>query len=172
MLTELKSKIRDVKDFPKKGINFKDITTLIKDPKALQQVIEIFYVKYKDSKIDVVTGIEARGFILGSILAYKLGVGFVPLRKPGKLPAKIISAEYDLEYGTDTLCVHEDAILKGENVLIVDDLIATGGSVQVACNLIEKLDAKIITVAVLVELEFLKGRDKVKSYDIFSILKY
>ncbi len=168
----LKKAIRTIPDFPKKGIMFKDITTLLKDTKAFKKSIDIFFKHYKNKKIDKIVSIESRGFIFGSALAYKLGAGFVPVRKPKKLPAKTLKEEYKLEYGTDALEIHADAIKKGEKVLVVDDLLATGGTVAAACKLIRKLDGKIVSLAFLIELTFLNGRDKLKGYDVFSIITY
>ena len=164
--------IRDIPDFPKKGIIFKDITTLLKDKKAFSQAIDIIYNQYKDKNIDVVVSVEARGFIFGSALAYKLGAGFVPVRKKGKLPYKTISENYELEYGIDELFMHEDAIEKWQNVLIVDDLLATAGTVKAVISMAEKLGGKIVGLAFLIELLFLNGKDKLKGYDIFSVIKY
>ena len=169
---ELQSYIRNVPDFPKKGIVFRDITTLVKDKKAFQKSIDLFYQRYKSERIDKVISIEARGFIFGSALAYRLGAGFVPVRKPKKLPAATLREEYQLEYGTDALEIHTDAITKGERVLILDDLLATGGTISAACNLVKKLGGEIVGLAFLVELSFLEGREKLHGYDIFSIVSY
>lgn len=155
------SKFRNIKDFPKKGIIFKDITTVIKDKDAFRAVISYFESLYKDKKIDYIVGMEARGFIFGSALADRLGCGFVVVRKPGKLPAETISETYELEYGTDTLEIHADAIEEGKNVVIIDDLLATGGTASAACNLVSKLKANIIAVAFVLELSFLNGRNKI-----------
>lgn len=171
---DLKSKIREVADFPKEGILFYDVTTLLKDAAALKyaanKIIE-HYVERK-AKIDKVVSMESRGFILGSILAYELEAGFVPIRKPGKLPAKSIAQEFEKEYGKDSFEVHEDAIEKGESVLIVDDLLATSGTAKATIELVEKLGGKIEGLAFLIELNFLKGREKLKGYDIFSLVQY
>jgi adenine phosphoribosyltransferase len=169
---ELRSHIRSIPDFPKKGIVFRDITTLLKDKQAFQKTIDLLYDRYKNLRIDKVVSVESRGFIFGSVLAYRLEAGFVPVRKPKKLPADKIREEYQLEYGTDILEIHIDAIAKGENVLIVDDLLATGGTVAAACSLVERLGGKIAGLAFLIELSFLKGRDKLKKYDVFSIITY
>ncbi len=168
----LKSMIRDVPDFPKKGIGFKDITTLIKDPWALNTAIYEMK-KYCHGKIiDKIAGIESRGFIFGSILSQELGIGFVPVRKRGKLPAAKMTEEYEKEYGPDAVEVHKDAIEKGDRVLIVDDLIATAGTAAATANLIEKVGGKVIGLLFLVELSFLNGRDKLSKYEVHSMLKY
>ncbi|MBI1807244.1 MAG: adenine phosphoribosyltransferase [Ignavibacteria bacterium] len=176
MVTEtphaLQRHIRNVPDFPKKGIVFRDITTLLQDKTAFHQAINIFYDRYRTESIDKVVSIESRGFIFGSALACRLDAGFVPVRKPKKLPSSTLREEYQLEYGTDALEIHTDAINKGERVLIVDDLIATGGTVIAACNLVRKLGGEIIGLAFLIELTFLRGRDKLKGFDVFSIIKY
>ena len=168
----IKSIIRDVPDFPKKGILFKDITTLLARGDLFQEVINQIAGRYKSKKIDQVVGIESRGFIFGSAVAYKLGAGIVPVRKKGKLPYKTISATYQLEYGTDTLEMHEDAVGKGTRVLIVDDLLATGGTARATAELVESAGGKIAGFAFLIELEFLKGRQKLKNYDILSLIQY
>ncbi|MBI5476277.1 MAG: adenine phosphoribosyltransferase [Ignavibacteriales bacterium] len=169
---DLRATIRNIPDFPKKGIVFRDITTLLKDKNAFQNSIDLFYEKYKSIKIDKVVSVESRGFIFGSVLAYKLGAGFVPVRKPKKLPSKTISEEYDLEYGKDKLEIHLDSISQGENIIIVDDLLATGGTMNAACRLVEKLGGNIIGLAFLIELSFLNGREKLSKYQIDSLLKY
>ncbi|MFH1368876.1 MAG: adenine phosphoribosyltransferase [Elusimicrobiota bacterium] len=169
---DLKSSIRDVPDFPKKGIIFKDITTLLAKGELFRHAIDEIADQYKNKGITKVVGIESRGFIIGSAVAYKLGAGVVPIRKKGKLPYKTISATYQLEYGTDTLEMHEDGVTPKEKVLIVDDLLATGGTMSATIDLAKKLGADIVGVAFLIELEFLKGRDKLKNYDIFSLIKY
>lgn len=169
---DLSERIRDVPDFPKKGIIFKDITTLLKDAAAFKHAIDVLTEKYSNKGIDVIVAMESRGFIFGTPLAYNLGVGFVPVRKPGKLPAECISAEYELEYGVDSLHVHSDAISPGQKVLIVDDLLATGGTVSATVELVEKLGGKVEGVAFLIELSFLNGRDKLKGYDVTSLITY
>ena len=169
---DLRNIIRSIPDFPKKGIVFRDITTLLKDKEAFRKSIDILFEIYKSVLIDKVVSIESRGFIFGSVLAYKLHSGFIPVRKPKKLPAKTIKEEYQLEYGTDSLEIHIDAIKNGEKVLIVDDLLATGGTVQAVCRLVEKLGGEIVGLAFLIELSFLKGREKLKGYDVYSIIKY
>jgi adenine phosphoribosyltransferase len=169
---ELATLIRNVPDFPIEGIMFKDITTLIRDEDAFREVIDRMTDQYANSMIDCVVAIEARGYIFGAPLAYKLGVGFVPIRKPGKLPAKTISESYELEYGTNALEIHEDGIEPGQRVLVIDDLLATGGSARAAVNLVERLGGEIIGVAFLVELDFLHGRDKLEGYDVLSLIHY
>ncbi|MDD4979996.1 MAG: adenine phosphoribosyltransferase [Candidatus Omnitrophica bacterium] len=168
----LKKCIRNVPDFPRAGILFYDITTLLNDKKAFCLAVDSLAAKYKSKKIDKVAAVEARGFIFGGVVAHKLGVGFVPVRKPGKLPWKTNSASYSLEYGTDTLEMHRDAIKKGERVLIVDDLLATGGTVKAVTELVKQLQGKIAGIAFLIELVDLKGRDKLKGYPVYSLLKY
>jgi adenine phosphoribosyltransferase len=168
----LKDKIRTIPDFPVKGIMFRDITTLLQDPESFRHVCDKLYERYKDKKIDVVVGIESRGFIFGSVLAYKLSVPFVPIRKPGKLPAKTIKEEYELEYGKDAVEIHEDAVKEGDNVLVIDDLIATGGTVCAACRLVEKLKGRIEEIAFIIELPDLKGREKLKGYKVFSMIEF
>ncbi|MCJ7457518.1 MAG: adenine phosphoribosyltransferase [candidate division Zixibacteria bacterium] len=172
MAQDLKKLIRSVKDYPKKGVVFRDITTLLKDGKAFKKTVDLLYKKYHGKKIDLVVAVESRGFILGGALANRLGVGFVPVRKFGKLPADRIEQKYDLEYGTDSLEIHKDAVKKGQKVLIVDDLLATGGTLQATCKLVEKLGGKVVGILVLIELSFLKGREKLKNYDLFSLIKY
>jgi adenine phosphoribosyltransferase len=164
--------IRDVPDYPKKGIVFKDITTLIKRGDAFDKVINIFLDKCKDKKIDLVAAVESRGFIFGGVLANRLKVGFVPIRKFGKLPADTVEQKYDLEYGTDTLEIHKDAVLPGQKVLIVDDLLATGGTIKAACKLVEKLGGQVVGILIMIELGFLNGRDKLKDYDLFTLIRY
>lgn len=169
---DLKSTIRHVPDFPKKGILFYDITTLLRNSTALQATVDSLTKTYGNQPIDAVVGMESRGFIFGMPLAYQLGVGFIPVRKPGKLPAETISESYALEYGTNRLEIHTDAIEKGQNILIVDDLLATGGTAKATCQLIEKLGGNIVGLAFIIELTFLNGRDQLSGYDIFSLLKY
>jgi adenine phosphoribosyltransferase len=168
----LKDYIRNIPDFPKPGILFRDITTLLKDKMAFKIAVNALSHKYKNKKIDVVVAVEARGFILGGAVAEKLGAGFVPVRKIGKLPWKTNSATYDLEYGTDTLQMHHDAIKPGDKVLIVDDLLATGGTVKAVTDLVKQLQGKIIGITFLIELTDLKGKDKLKGYQVFSLIKY
>ena len=169
---DLASTIRAVPNFPIEGILFYDITTLLKNPAALRETIDRLAQHYQDKHIDLVAGMESRGFIFGVPVAYRLGVGFVPIRKPGKLPAEKISETYELEYGRNTLEIHLDAIEKGQKVLIVDDLLATGGTAKASCNLIEKLGGEVISLAFIVELSFLRGREKLGGYDIFSAVQY
>ena len=168
----LKSCIRDVPDFPKKGIIFKDITTLLKNPRALKKAMNAILKLYKGKKIDYVVAIESRGFIFGSVLAYKLGAGFVPVRKKGKLPYKTTSVSYDLEYGTDTLEIHSDALSANDQVLIVDDLLATGGTMQAVVKMVKGLGAQVVGVAFLIELAFLNGREKLKDVPVDTIIRY
>lgn len=172
MSLNIKDHIRDVQDFPKKGIVFKDITTLLGNKQAFQEVINNFVERYHDKPIDKIVAADARGFIIGSVLAYELGAGFVPVRKKGKLPYKTIEASYDLEYGSDTLYMHEDAIRENELVLIVDDLLATGGTAEAMCELVKQQKGEIVEVAFMIELSFLKGRDKLKGYQIYSQIVY
>ena len=169
---ELSELVRDVPDFPKPGIVFKDITTLIGNKDGFKSIINILFEKYKDAKIDKVACIESRGFIFGAALAEKLDAGVILIRKPGKLPYKAITEEYELEYGTDSLQVHIDAAAPDENVLIIDDLLATGGTAAAAVRLIERLGAKVVGVAFVIELTFLNGIDKIKSNNPFTIIKY
>ncbi len=168
----LKTCIRDIPNFPKEGIIFKDVSTLLRNKAALKKSVDQLVKKFKDKKIDYVVGVEARGFIFGAVLAYKLGAGFVPVRKKGKLPYKTRSITYSLEYGTDTLEIHEDAIDPGSRVLIVDDLLATGGTIRAVTDLIKAQHANIVGLAFLVELSFLNGKDKLKEYPVYSIIKY
>jgi adenine phosphoribosyltransferase len=162
--------IRNVPDFPVEGIQFKDITTLLQEPVAFSAAAEEMLEQYGDQEIDVVVGIEARGFIWGAILAYELGTGFVIVRKPGKLPADTVRAEYTLEYGTNALEMHSDAIRPGQKVLVVDDLLATGGTARATCELVEKLGGTVVGVAFLIELTFLKGREQLTGYDVWSMI--
>src|SRR5690349_25055458 len=171
-MDELKQLIREVPDFPKPGINFYDITTLLKHPEGLRKTVDALAAQYEGAKIDTVVGIEARGFIFAPALAYHLGAGFVPVRKPKKLPAETASISYDLEYGQDTLHIHRDAIGNGHRVLIADDLLATGGTARAVCGLVESLGGKVEGLVFVVELEFLPGREKLKGYDVRSLIKY
>jgi len=172
LMSDLEKYIRNVPDFPVKGIGFKDITTLLKDGVAFCKAVDEIGKNFEDKKIDKIVVIESRGFIFGSALAYKWNVGLVPVRKPGKLPAETISQEYQLEYGSDTIEIHKDAILPGEKVLIVDDLLATGGTAAATTRLVEKLGGNIEGIAVLIELSFLKGREKLNNYEVISIIEY
>jgi adenine phosphoribosyltransferase len=169
---DLASMIRDVPDFPVKGILFKDITTLICDGEAFRRAVDAMEERFRGTEIDLVAAIESRGFIFGAPLAYKLGVGFVPVRKPNKLPAETIRQEYSLEYGTNVLEVHKDAVKPGQKVLIVDDLLATGGSVRATIDLVEQLGGKVVGVAFLIDLTFLKGMEKLQGYDVFSLIQF
>ena len=171
-MDSLKAMIRTIPDFPKQGIMFKDITTLLKDPKGLQEAMRYFTIRYKGRKIDKIVGIESRGFILGATLAYMLGIGFVPVRKANKLPAPTKRIDYALEYRTDSLEIHIDSIRAGEKVLLVDDLLATGGTAKAAAELVESLGGVVVECAFLIELSQLKGREKLGDYNIFSLLEY
>ena len=168
----LKAAIRDVPDFPKKGIVFKDITTLLKDPVLFRRTMDLLAVVCGDRPVDKVVAIESRGFILGGVLASRLNAGFVPVRKPGKLPAKTLSASYELEYGTDSLEIHEDALTRGDRVLIVDDVIATGGTARAVGDLVDRLGARVAAYAFLVELTFLNGREKLPGREVLSLIRY
>ena len=170
-MEHIKSKIRTIPNFPKQGIMFRDITTLLKDPQGFQDVINAFKERYKSQKIDVIAGIEARGFIIGGALAKELGVGIVPLRKKGKLPHQVLRIEYDLEYGKDILEIHQDAIKSGDRVLITDDLIATGGTAKAACDLIEKIGGKIVECAFIIDLPELKGKEKLNR-PVFALVEF
>ena len=169
---QLKKLIREVPDFPKKGILFYDITTLLRDKTGFARLIDLFSEHYIGKQIDLVLGMEARGFIFGPALAYRLNAGFVPVRKPGKLPAATYRVEYELEYGSNALEIHKDAIEPGQRVLIVDDLLATGGTAVATAKLVSSLGGQIAGLAFVVELDFLKGREKLAKYDVFSLLHY
>ena len=170
---EVKNKIRTIENFPKQGIIFRDITTAIKEPETLKVIINYLCDQFKDTKIDYVAGIESRGFIFGMPMAYQLGCGFVPVRKPNKLPAETISQEYELEYGTDKIEIHKDAFTQGDNVLIVDDLLATGGTAEAAAKLVKKSGANLVGMAFFIELEALKGKSKLQNCGkIVSMLRY
>ncbi len=171
-LAELRAKIRDIKDFPTEGVLFKDITTLLKDGVAFKDVIDHLAGKYQESRVEVVVGVESRGFIFGGALAHQLKAGFVPVRKLGKLPGKTIEVEYELEYGRDALAVHEDAIRPGQRVLAVDDLLATGGTMAATLRLIEQLGGQVVGITFLIELAFLRGREKLKNHPIHSLIIY
>ena len=171
-LAELRAKIREIKDFPTEGVLFKDITTLLNDGAAFKDVIDHLAGKYQDSRVEVVVGVESRGFIFAGALAHQLKAGFVPVRKLGKLPGKTIEVEYELEYGRDALAVHEDAIRPGQRVLAVDDLLATGGTMAATLRLIAQLGGQVVGVAFLIELAFLRGREKLKQYPIHSLISY
>jgi adenine phosphoribosyltransferase len=171
-MDDLKKLIREVPDFPKPGINFYDITTLLKHPEGLRKAVDALAAAYDGEKVDTVIGVEARGFIFAPALAYHLGAGFVPVRKPKKLPAECASISYDLEYGQDTLEIHKDAVGNGHRVLIADDLLATGGTAKAVCNLVEGLGGTVAGLVFVVELEFLPGRQKLEGYDVKSLIKY
>lgn len=172
IIQNIKKLIRDVPDFPKKGIIFRDITPFLANHEVFLETIKYLSLRYKEKGIKKVIGIEARGFIIASPLALEIGAGFVPVRKKGKLPYKTLSVEYLLEYGKDTLQIHEDAINKGESVIIIDDVLATGGTAKAVCELVEKLGGKVEEILMLIELEALKGREKLKDYNVFSLIKY
>ena len=169
---DLKQHIRHVPDFPKAGILFYDITTLLRDPIGFKTTIELLSTPYLDQGIDAVVGIESRGFILGAAVAERIGAGFIPIRKPGKLPAKALKKTYDLEYGKDALEIHEDAVAKGQRILIVDDVLATGGTAAAAVQLVRTLGGELHGLAFLIELLFLKGRQKIEAENVYSVLSY
>ncbi len=169
---DLAEMIRDVPDFPKEGIIFKDITTLIKHPQAFKEAVDVLADQYAERKVDLVAAVEARGYIFGAPIAYKLGAGFIAVRKVGKLPAETLREEYALEYGTDCVEMHRDAIQPGQRVLIVDDLIATGGSAAATARLVEALGGEVVGIAFLIELTFLKGVEKLKGYDVYTVIQY
>src|SRR5215204_3451308 len=171
-MDQLKSLIREVPDFPKPGINFYDITTLLLDPDGLKGTIDALYDRAKDLHVDTIIGVESRGFIFATPLAYQMGAGFIPVRKPKKLPAECVSISYDLEYGQDTLEMHKDAVGEGNRVLIVDDLLATGGTAKAVVDLVEGLGGEVVGLLFLVELNFLKGRDKFEGYNVQSLIRY
>ncbi len=173
-MESIKSKIRTVPNWPKEGIMFRDITTLLKDKEGFNFMIDKLVERYKNMDIDVVAGIESRGFILGSVLAHRLNLGFVPIRKKGKLPAETVSEEYELEYGKDVIEIHKDAISEDQNVLLMDDLIATGGTSLAACNLIKKLGGNVVECSLIVDLPTLKGRKKVEDagYKVFNLVEF
>ncbi len=170
-MTDLKALCRDIPDFPKEGIIFKDITPLLKEGDKFREVVDLISERYLDKKIDVVVSIEARGFIIGSAVAYRLGAGVVPVRKKGKLPWRCYQATYDLEYGTDTLEIHQDAVKPGQRVLIIDDLLATGGTVKAVIDLMERLKGQVVGIAFLIELAALKGRQQIGDYPVFSLME-
>lgn len=169
---QLKELIREVPDFPKPGINFYDITTLLKDKVGFRATVDALYEAYKSTPVDIVVGIEARGYFFAPAMAHALGAGFVPVRKPRKLPHVVESIEYDLEYGTDRLEIHRDAIEPGQNVLIIDDVLATGGTSCAVARLVRQLDGKVAGLGFVIELTFLHGRDKLGGYNVFSLLQY
>jgi adenine phosphoribosyltransferase len=168
----LRAKIRDINDFPTEGILFKDITTLLKDGPAWRFAVDSLASRYQAERVDVVVGVESRGFIFGGAVAHQLEAGFVPVRKIGKLPGKTIEVEYELEYGRDALAMHEDAIAPGQRVLAVDDLLATGGTMRATLRLIEQLGGRVVGVAFMIELAFLQGREKLKNYPVHSLIVY
>ena len=168
----IKSKVRSIPDWPIKGVIFRDITTLLQDPKAFKAICSIFYNRYVNRKVDKIVGIDARGFLFGSVLSYELEIGFVPIRKKGKLPYKTISESYTLEYGEETIEIHEDAINRGERVVIIDDLMATGGTIAASAALVEKLGGDILECAFVIELPDLKGREKMQNRNCFSIIEF
>ena len=168
---DLRQLIRDIPDYPKQGILFFDITPLLGDPEGFRHAVDLLAERFADAKATKIVAAEARGFIFGAALAYKMGIGFVPVRKPGKLPYKTRSVSYDLEYGSDTLCMHEDALLRGEKVLVIDDLLATGGTLSGVVKLVEDFGAEIAGIGVVIELSFLNGREQFKTYGCESILQ-
>lgn len=173
-LQYVRENVREVPDFPKKGILFLDVTTIVKDAKAFDLCIEYLYEKFRDEKIDYIAGIESRGFIFGAALANKMKVGFIPIRKPNKLPAETIKETYSLEYGTDTIEMHADALKQGDRVLVIDDLLATGGTAVAACNLVKRVGAEVVAAAFIIELDPLKGREKIENngVKVISMLNY
>ncbi len=171
-MDRLKDKIRDIPDFPKPGIVFKDITPLVQDPASLRLAISGLIKPFRDKNITAVAGMEARGFIFGSIAAWELGIGFIPLRKPGKLPYDVQSVDYSLEYGEASLEVHIDAIKAGDRILLIDDLLATGGTAKASCQLVEKLGGEVVACAFVIELAMLDGRQKINDYPIHSLIQY
>jgi adenine phosphoribosyltransferase len=171
-MEDLKKHIRGIPDFPKKGILFRDITTILNNKDLFKNVIDVLAERYKDKEVDVIAAVESRGFIFGSALAYKLGAAMVPVRKKGKLPYKTLSAAYLLEYGEDTLEIHEDAFPEGAKVLLVDDLLATGGTMKAAADLVKKLKGEIVEISFVIELEDLNGRDKLKEFPVYSMVKF
>ena len=168
----IKSKVRSIPDWPIKGVIFRDITTLLQNPTTFKEICDLFYDRYANQNIDKIVGIDARGFLFGAVLAYKLGIGFIPVRKKGKLPYKTVGESYTLEYGEETVEIHEDAIQKGEKVVIIDDLMATGGTISAAVNLVEKLGGDIMECAFVIELPDLRGREKIPGQEIYSILEF
>ena len=171
-MRDLKAIIRNIPDFPKKGIVFRDITTLLADPSVMREVADAIAERYKDKRVDVVAGIEARGFIFGALVADRLSVGFAPVRKQGKLPHRTVRETYALEYGEDAIEMHVDAVKKGQRVLVVDDLLATGGTIAACCRLAEKLGGVVAGCACVIELSFLNGRGKLDGRDVFTLVKY
>jgi adenine phosphoribosyltransferase len=172
LMNKLKAKIRHVPDFPKPGILFYDITTLLNDAEGFRETVAALAAPYRETRVDQVVGIESRGFILGAAVANALGAGFVPIRKPGKLPSRCFREDYALEYGTDGLEIHEDAVQRGHRVLLVDDVLATGGTARAASGLVRRTGAELVGLSFLIELNFLKGREKLAGEDVFSVLQY
>jgi adenine phosphoribosyltransferase len=168
----IKSKVRSIADWPIKGVIFRDITTLLEDPQAFKAICSIFYNRYVNEKVDKIVGIDARGFLFGSVLAYELGIGFIPIRKKGKLPSKTISESYTLEYGEETIEIHEDAISGGDRVVIIDDLMATGGTIAASAALVEKLGGDLLECAFVIELPDLKGRERMENRNCFAIIEF
>jgi adenine phosphoribosyltransferase len=171
-MDSLKNKIRDIADFPKPGIVFKDITPLVQDPATLKTCIDALITPFRNSNITAVAGMEARGFIFGSLAAWELGVGFIPLRKPGKLPYDVQSVDYALEYGNASLEAHIDAVTEGDRILLVDDVLATGGTAKASCELVEKLGGEVVACTFVMELSFLKGREQLTDYSLHSVMTY
>ncbi len=171
-MENLKAKVRTILDFPKPGIQFRDITTLLKDAEGFQEMTNVLANRYKEYEIDIIVGVEARGFIIGSVLAFVLKKGFVPIRKPGKLPGETIGIEYELEYGTDRLEMHIDALAPGSRVLVVDDLLATGGTMEAACHLIEKAGSHVVECTFIIDLPDLGGREKLSDYPIYTMMSF
>jgi adenine phosphoribosyltransferase len=171
-MDSLKNKIRDIADFPKAGVVFKDITPLVQDPATLKTCIDALITPFRNSNITAVAGMEARGFIFGSLAAWELGVGFIPLRKPGKLPYDVQSVDYALEYGNASLEAHIDAVTEGDRILLVDDVLATGGTAKASCELVEKLGGEVVACAFVMELSFLKGREQLTDYSLHSVMTY
>ncbi len=169
---DLKKAIRSITDWPIKGVIFRDLTTLMKDPEAFKESCDVLYDRYKDQNLDKIVGIDARGFVFGAVLAYKLGIGFVPVRKKGKLPAETIEKSYNLEYGSDTLEIHKDAVGDGERVVIVDDLIATGGTIGATVDIVRELGAEIVECSFIVELPDLKGRERISGCKVFAMMEF
>jgi adenine phosphoribosyltransferase len=171
-MENIKKTIRTIPHFPMKGIMFRDITTLLKDANAFKETIDALVERYRYQSFDVVAGIESRGFIIAGVIAYLLGKGFIPIRKPGKLPAETYRVDYELEYGNDAIEMHKDSVNQGSRVLIVDDLLATGGTMKAACEIVEKAGGIVVECAFIVDLPDLKGRDKLKDYQVFTLVKF
>jgi adenine phosphoribosyltransferase len=171
-MEKIKKAIRTIPHFPKKGIMFRDITTLLKDADAFKETIDALVERYRDQSIDLVAGIESRGFIIAGVIAHQLGKGFIPIRKPGKLPAETFRVDYELEYGKDAVEMHKDSVVKGARVLVVDDLLATGGTMKAACDLVEKAGGTVVECAFIVDLPDLGGREKLKKYQIFTLVEF